>query len=439
MKKLLVIALILTLPQPYVYKKASFNCPFMGINLVVYEPPEMDRLRDSLIEAREMGFNYVLINTLAFYDGHDIYQEVQDVGDVVRVARSLGMRVGLKPMVDPTYDEWRGHIRPSSRWLEVYREFILDWAEKAQEYEVDLFFVGVEYQLVEDEISYWRGLIKDVRMVYSGKVTYAANWDNFWEIEWWDELDYLSISAYFPIKERGWEYWLNYVREKLRSSGIRAEVIFSEVGYQSARGTLERPWDYHLACKAIKGGYLDLRGQAKGYESLFRALWESNPSYLRGVFFWDYWPDPEAGKGVILGYCYGRPTPGLDLYSYTPQNKPAELVIRRWVPKFTTIHVVNNSLDSRAAEVIAEKFRECYGCDVKFGYSKGKLVIVGGPKAPYTGATSSYYLNDYFEGLLIRGDIEEIIQEDKDVVVIAGIDRKHTLKAALSYDPCKKG
>jgi hypothetical protein len=32
-----------------------------------------------------------------------------------------------------------------------------------------------------------------------GKLTYAANWDKYDQVSFWDELDFIEIQAYFPL------------------------------------------------------------------------------------------------------------------------------------------------------------------------------------------------------------------------------------------------
>jgi hypothetical protein len=45
-------------------------------------------------------------------------------------------------------------------------------------------------------------LIKKVRAVYSGKLTYAENWDCIDKVLFWDQLDYIGVDAYFPISKK---------------------------------------------------------------------------------------------------------------------------------------------------------------------------------------------------------------------------------------------
>jgi hypothetical protein len=46
--------------------------------------------------------------------------------------------------------------------------------------------------------EYWSQLIKKIKKIYF-KLTYAANWDDFDKVPFWNELDYIGIDAYFPL------------------------------------------------------------------------------------------------------------------------------------------------------------------------------------------------------------------------------------------------
>jgi hypothetical protein len=47
--------------------------------------------------------------------------------------------------------------------------------------------------------EYWSQLIKKIKKIYSGN--YAANWDDFDKVPFWNELDYIGIDAYFPLSD----------------------------------------------------------------------------------------------------------------------------------------------------------------------------------------------------------------------------------------------
>jgi hypothetical protein len=107
--------------------------------------------------------------------------------------------------------------------------------------------------------TYWRRLIQSVRESYGGRLTYAANFDQYELVGFWDELDLLAINAYFPLRrsyepdlsrdelatrlEAGWSGVLQKLDEFRRQRGIpRHRVLFSELGYvQRVNSTIE-PW-----------------------------------------------------------------------------------------------------------------------------------------------------------------------------------------------------
>ena len=61
-----------------------------------------------------------------------------------------------------------------------YGKFILDYAQLAQELKLEIFCIGTELEnFVSNRPIYWAQLVKDVRAVYKGKLTYAANWNEF--------------------------------------------------------------------------------------------------------------------------------------------------------------------------------------------------------------------------------------------------------------------
>jgi hypothetical protein len=107
--------------------------------------------------------------------------------------------------------------------------------------------------------TYWRRLIRKVREGYSGRLTYAANFDQYEFVGFWDDLDLLAINAYFPLRgswepelsrdelaarlETGWMSVLRGLDEFRRRREIpRHQVLFSELGYvERANSTIE-PW-----------------------------------------------------------------------------------------------------------------------------------------------------------------------------------------------------
>jgi len=101
---------------------------------------------------------------------------------------------------------WRSNInfdheKDWDNWFESYRKTILHFALMAEKTKAELFCIGTELRSsVKQQPEKWKELIKEIKTIYAGKLTYAANWDcNFDTIDFWNELDYIGIQGYFPI------------------------------------------------------------------------------------------------------------------------------------------------------------------------------------------------------------------------------------------------
>lgn len=103
----------------------------------------------------------------------------------------------------------------------------------------------------------WRQLIAEVRGVFGGKLTYAANFDQYHRVGFWDALDIIGINAYFQLRDaskpskksledeltEGWVKVLEGIDSvrRIRNLG-NMPVLFTELGYtQHEAGTYE-PW-----------------------------------------------------------------------------------------------------------------------------------------------------------------------------------------------------
>mgnify|MGYP002023360185 CR=1 FL=1 len=98
----------------------------------------------------------------------------------------------------------------------------------------------------------WRQLIGEVRKVYDGKLTYAANWyEDFEKITFWDELAFIGVPAYFPLSDKqqpsveelklGWETHLDAIEKVHRQ--FKKPVLCTEVGYRRTTDDAVRPWE----------------------------------------------------------------------------------------------------------------------------------------------------------------------------------------------------
>lgn len=249
----------------------------------------------------------------------------------IAVAHSAGFKVFLKPhiwMHQPTNGKWRSDIFPTNEnnwqmWKKNYRAFILRYAQIAQERNVELFCIGTEFsRLSVEKAAFWRSLIKDVRNIYSGEITYAANWYNeYEEITFWDELDYIGIQAYFPLAKnnnpstaqisKGWNKY--FPKIATISNQFNRKILFTEMGYKSTADSAIEPWKW-IAYSPGANAPLSYETQANCYQSFFDSVW--NKEWLAGVHIWQMRCDVKAGGNK-------------DNPDFTPQGKPAEKIIAK--------------------------------------------------------------------------------------------------------------
>ncbi len=245
-------------------------------------------------------------------------------------ARQLKLKIMLKPQVwmpngwvgdfDPTFESiWR-------EWEQEYEDYILSLAVLAEELQIELFCIGTEYKIaVRQRPKYWRQLIAKVRKVYSGKLTYASNWDNYYNISFWKDLDYVGIDSYFPISESltpsvpelvsKWKAGPLKALKKF-SNQQKMPILFTEYGYLTINGTAGKHW---LNEKKLAELPLNERAQANAYEAFYKAFWDQD--WVAGGFLWRW-------------YCYRSKYDTWQDKDYTPQRKPAEQIVRECYKRF---------------------------------------------------------------------------------------------------------
>ncbi len=257
----------------------------------------------------------------------------EDVTHAIRMAKSLGLRVLLKPHVDLSADptHWRGQIGTNfseaqwGQWFASYQNFLLHYAQMAAAENVERFCVGTELVATRSRASQWRAVIAAVRGVFSGELVYAANHEPHpSDISWWDAVDLIGIDAYYPLSTKDdpttaelAAAWGAVVPQLASLAATwQKPIVFTEIGYRSVNGANKHPWDWEI------GGPWDLEEQKQCYEAAFQAVW--NQPWFAGMYWWSW--DTELLQG---GPCDA---------GYTPANKPAENVVRQWYGAAPRVH-----------------------------------------------------------------------------------------------------
>lgn len=247
--------------------------------------------------------------------GRGITPDDATVRALLAEAKVLKLRVFLLPIVHLPVQapgQWRGTLAPRDveAWWASYREFIMHYARLGAG-QADLLAVGSELVSQEREAARWRALIAEVRGVFPGQLTYSANWDHFEPVAFWDALDVIGVSAYWPLATapgadeasmaRAWGSF----RSHLERFAAGRPYLLTEVGFPSHALAAVRPWDHGHQ------GPVDVEAQHTAWRATLQA-WHDAPG-LAGFFAWNWF-----GLG------------GLDDAGYSPRGKPAESLLKYW-------------------------------------------------------------------------------------------------------------
>lgn len=241
------------------------------------------------------------------YKGKPI-PENQEVLEMIQFAKSLGLRVILKPVINCMDGTWRAHINffdhevpcePKwSNWFRNYGAYILNFAEVAQIAKCDMFMIGCELVQTERRENEWRELIRQVRERYTGCITYSTDKYQEGQLKWWDAVDVIASSGFYPINT--WDEQLERIYKVVQQ--YQKPFFFAEVGCMSCEGASLVPNDWTLV------GKLNLQEQVKYYEVMFEKCYKH--SWIRGFGLCSW--DTELYRKELgvqdAFYClYGKP------------------------------------------------------------------------------------------------------------------------------------
>lgn len=306
-----------------------------AVTLDAVEEPDTTTLR----EIRDLGATHLALVSFGFQPRLDVpeirmhtegrwYSETDDgIRTLARRADTLGLGLILKPHIWVGRYSAEGQARDRiafeseaewEAWEDQYRHFLLHYARLAEETGADLLVIGTELAgAVQARPAFWHSLIREVREVYGGALTYAANWyEEYERVSFWEELDYVGVQAYFPLStdkdpslaalHDGWEPHLKALRRVHERTG--RPILFTEIGYRSVEGAAEAPWQWPSDEEQAPP---DSAAQARLYRAFFNTAWPQ--PWLAGSILWKW---HGAGEG---NHSHG----------FSPQGKPAADVIRQ--------------------------------------------------------------------------------------------------------------
>ena len=266
---------------------------------------------------------------IAFNSDRQWFGETEKgVKQYVKALHQQQIKVMLKPQIWVWRGEFTGFIKMADEddWKTLessYSNFILSYAKVAEDAHAEIFCIGTELEsFIDERPEYWKALIVEIRKIYSGKLTYAANWNEYNRTPFWADLDYVGVDAYFPLcdsqtpslKEckQGWTTYKNDL--KAFSQTYKKQILFTEYGYRSVDYAAKAPWKADREMTVV-----NMEGQANAMQSLFEEVW--NEDWFAGGFVWKWFHDHENVGGNNDS-------------QFTPQNKPVEKIITEEYAKY---------------------------------------------------------------------------------------------------------
>lgn len=227
----------------------------------------------------------------------------RDIMAAVSNAHAHGVKVCLKPMVNCADATWRARINfPDmcengedisediywNKWFTAYGNFMRYYAELAEETGCEMLCVGCEMCGTERKEAHWRKLLGEIRSLYNGELIYNTNHGHEKDVKWFDMVDYVGTSAYFPVGSDGaeresmlakWESVAKELEEVHKQ--WNKKIVFIEIGCRSAKTCSSMPWDF-----SHKDLPRDEEEQALFYDTCLETF--SKKDWFGGMFWWDW-------------------------------------------------------------------------------------------------------------------------------------------------------
>jgi len=264
-----------------------------------------DEFPAELARLRGLGVNWISIHPYADVrpDGGVTWREFAPddppawLTRPIAEAHAAGMAILVIPHIAYWHGPfaWRGAIEfaessERERFFADYRRWILAIAAATRG--ADAFAVGTELDRLVGHEAPWRELIGELREAVPARLTYAANWDAYERVPFWDALDAIGVQAYFPLSDAerptreelaaGWRPVLDRLRDLSLRTG--KPVVFTELGYDLSTDAARTPWvPGRREEDPARAAALQADCFAVALEQLARER-----DWLRGAFLWKW-------------------------------------------------------------------------------------------------------------------------------------------------------
>jgi autotransporter passenger strand-loop-strand repeat protein len=331
-------------------ESAGLNLTFKGFNYTgdvngTYETyNSLPTLVSTGANAAALVLDYgINVNTSTVYVDGNYTDSLTALGNTISAAVKNGLSVMVRPLIDflnpaviGTYStaEWRTYYNPKNvaAFFASYQTMIVNEAKVAQANGATMLSIGAEIDQLTGPayLNYWTTIIKAVRAVFSGQLTYSADWDSAispwkWggtglpvgtgnlatQVSFWSQLDYVGVDVYAPLSDvanptlaqliAGWTQkptdattlavtggasLISYYENLATVTG--KPLLFTELGYPNDTGAAKEP---AYATKGVAAPAL----QALAYQAFFDAWSQAGHGALKGAYLWNWEP---GGAGI---------------------------------------------------------------------------------------------------------------------------------------------
>lgn len=238
------------------------------------------------------------------------------------------MHVMFKPHLWMS-EGWRSNIKMDNdeewdTWFDSYERHMIHYARLAEHMDADFYCIGTEFRSsIKKQPERWQNLVDQIKKIYHGKLTYAANWDGEYDdVTFWKDMDYIGIQAYYPLTNKnnptlteikdGWHTHIKKLKKLSEKHG--KPILFSEIGYRSDASATIKPWVWGEALDK-ETNEVSNATQNLAYEALFQQLWKED--WFAGMYFWQWHTTSKEGNVR-------------EAMDFTPRYKPAENTMAKW-------------------------------------------------------------------------------------------------------------
>lgn len=241
--------------------------------------------------------------------------------------------------------KFKDQLQEDDLWVQGFEnylsleDYITDKVNAEEKWATEVGFVnynnGMELFNKRKELLdfYWRNIIAKTKFIFRGKVSFAANFDSYNRINFWDDLDYISINAYFKLRNENLKvrdkleleqeisnYWLKHLNaiQEFKAQKLLPKnmgVVFSELGYVNKRECSLFPWKGFGFSIAGTGKTerlivwdkqpVDLNERAMAIGCLSKVVLEKSFP-LKGVLYWKLTSHKYHLPYEPFGICIGK-------------------------------------------------------------------------------------------------------------------------------------